>query len=143
MKQNGKLIICALALAIILVSGAVQAQQKPEAKAVQSAKSWLALVDAGKYDQSWDVTARYIKDKITKEQWATAIEQARTQAGALKSRRFTGTQVRTDPKGLPPGQYVAVKYASQFDKLPSATEVVAFKLEGGQWRVVGYFVRPA
>ena len=39
------------------VAAVVHAAEKPEAAATKQATAWLALVDQGKYGESWDAAA--------------------------------------------------------------------------------------
>jgi hypothetical protein len=39
----------------------IQAQSESTAEAQEAAESWLALVDDGKYGESWDEAASYFK----------------------------------------------------------------------------------
>jgi hypothetical protein len=133
------LIIGVLALAPVLLSGTARGQQASKAKAQQAAKSWLGLIDAGNYRQSWGEVAQYLKQKITRAQWVAQLQQVRAPLGAVKSRKLASVQLRDNLRGLPAGQYAAVRYTTAFAKTPPAAEVVALMLENGQWRVVAYF----
>jgi hypothetical protein len=139
MKQKWKLTICSLAMISALLISKAYAQETAQQKAAQSAKSWLALVDAGKYGQSWNGVSQYLKQKITKQQWVAELTQVRSPLGAVKSRTFARVQLRNDLRGLPAGQYAAVQFTTTFDKAPPTPEVVAMMLENGRWRVVAYF----
>jgi hypothetical protein len=139
MKQKWKLTFCVLAIVIAVLPGTAYTQQTAQQRAAQSAKSWLALVDAGKYGQSWNDVSQYLKKKITKKEWVAELQQIRAPLGAVTSRRFADVQLRNDLRGLPAGQYAAVQFTTTFEKSPTAPEVVAMVLESGQWRVVAYF----
>jgi hypothetical protein len=51
------------------ICSAAQAQQKPEELAERSADDWLALVDSGKYVESWQEASQLFKAAVTKEEW--------------------------------------------------------------------------
>jgi len=57
-----------------------------EKQAVATAESWLALTDDGKYSESWDVAADYLKNAVTKDDFAKSLNAARKPLGKLKSR---------------------------------------------------------
>ncbi|HTV54862.1 MAG TPA: DUF4019 domain-containing protein [Terriglobia bacterium] len=139
MRQKWKHTLCAVAIVIGSLSGIARAQQMAEQRAAQAANSWLALVDAGKYGQSWSGVSRYLKNKITKAQWVAELKQVRAPLGQVKSRKFAHVQLRNDLRGMPAGQYAAVQYITSFGKTTPAPEVVAMVLENDQWRVVAYF----
>jgi hypothetical protein len=50
---------------------ALAADVKPEDAAQKAAEAWLALVDAGKYGESWEEAATYFKGAVTKDQWVS------------------------------------------------------------------------
>lgn len=65
MNSFTRLALCAaLLLGSVLSFDAIksaQAQGSPEAAAQQATERWLALVDAGKYGESWDEAAPILK----------------------------------------------------------------------------------
>ena len=64
-----------LLLTVLLgVSALAQSPQKPEQLAQASSDAWLAIVDSGKYANSWDETAQPFKSAVTKEQWLSALD---------------------------------------------------------------------
>ena len=128
------LLLCASAIA--------QTQQKPEQLAQQSAQSWLALVDSGKYADSWDEAAQYFKSAVTKDQWLDALGQARTPQGKVLSRKLkSATYTKTLPNA-PDGEYVVIQYDTDFEHKAGATETIVPMLDkDGKWRVSGYFIK--
>lgn len=64
-----------------LSASVFQAEQKDEKLAQESAESWLALVDAGKYSQSWNEAASFFKQRVTAEQWENAVKSVREPLG--------------------------------------------------------------
>ncbi len=139
-----------LGIALLLTGfGLLSAQQKPEPTkpeqaAQAAAESWLALVDSGKYDQSWEEAASFFKEKVTKEQWKAAMESVRSQVGKIDARKLKSASYAKNPPSAPPGEYVNIQYDSKFQNLPAGLESVSPMLDkDGKWRVAGYFVKPA
>lgn len=138
-----------LSFAILPMARAGQSPARPDTsaqkqKAAQpAAQLWLALVDGGKYDESWEQASQTLKDLVDKSQFATSVESARLPLGKLLSRKLkTSTYTRTLP-GVPEGDYVVIQYSASFENLPSAVEIVTPMLDkDGKWRVSGYYVRP-
>ena len=54
-------VVCTLLSIVLLAGGMLHAAGKPEDEAQKSAQQWLALVDAGKYGESWKVSGYFIK----------------------------------------------------------------------------------
>ena len=73
-----------------------QAEEKAEKLAQEAAESWLALVDAGKYSQSWNEAASFFKERVTAEQWESAVKSVREPLGKLESRILKRSSVHPD-----------------------------------------------
>ena len=133
--------IWTIALVLALVCGSLPADEKTEA-AQKGAEAWLALVDAGKYGESWEEAAGLFKDKVPKSQWEAAMDANRKPLGAVKSRALAGAKYMTELPGVPEGEYVVIQYKTAFEKKSSAIETVTPMLDkDGKWRVSGYFIR--
>ena len=143
------LLMCALAA---LAPGTAHAAPKhhPPAKspappvkspAVKAADTWLALVDAARYDKSWDAAAAGFKAKVTAAQWTQAMQQVRAPLGAVKTRTFASAKRTTTLPGADAGDYAVVEYSTAFAAKPSVETVVLSKEANGQWRTSGYFIR--
>jgi len=118
-----------------------QAGSENVSAAEQAAQSWLQLVDAGKYDESWQQAAEAFRDKISQQAWKQAMEATRKPLGALKSRELISACYTTTLPGAPDGQYVVIQYKTSFENKAEAVETVTPMLEDGQWRVSGYFIK--
>jgi hypothetical protein len=129
---------------IMLVSlcTVAQAQPKPEQVAQQSSDAWLALVDSGKYADSWQESSQLFKAHVTKEQWQSMLRASRNPLGKMRSRKLkSATYTKTLP-GAPDGEYVVIQYESSFEHKQSAVETVTPMLDkDGKWRVSGYFIK--
>jgi hypothetical protein len=134
----GVLILALLAFTATIV----QAQQKPEQLAQQSSDAWLALVDSGKYADSWQEGAQYLKGAVTKDQWQSMLRAARDPLGKMTSRKFKSATYTTTLPGAPDGEYVVIQYETSFEHKKSAVETVTPMLDkDGKWRVSGYFIK--
>ncbi len=119
-----------------------QPQQKPEQLAQQSSDAWLALVDSGKYAESWQDASSMFQAHVTKEQWQGMLRASRDPLGKTTSRKLkSATDTKTLP-GAPDGEYVVIQYESRFEHKQSAVETVTPMLDkDGKWRVSGYFIK--
>jgi hypothetical protein len=140
---ESKLLSRFLAFALLLsICSAAKAQQKPEQLAQQSAEAWLALVDSGKYGDSWQQAAQYFKSAVTSEQWQKALQVSRAPLGKLLSRKLKRATYTRNVPGAPDGEYVVLKYDSSFEHKQSAVETVTPMLDkDGVWRVDGYYIK--
>ncbi len=119
-------------------------QTNPEAEkaAKESAKAWLELIDAEKYDQSQQEAALYVRNLVTKDDWQRSMQGARQPLGKLVSRELKSTRYTTSAPGAPDGQYVIIQYNTSFENKESAVETVTPMLDDdGKWRVSGYYIK--
>ncbi|MGH9344480.1 MAG: DUF4019 domain-containing protein [Terriglobia bacterium] len=138
--RNSLMVVTVIALCGISI--AAKAQQKPEDLAQESAKQWLAVVDSGKYAQSWDEASQYLKSSITQDKWEQTLRKARADLGALKSRNLANAQYKKGLPNMPSAEYVVADYDSAFQSSGSVAETVfVMRDQDGKWRVAGYFVK--
>ena len=130
---------------LLLGSGASRAssgEDKPEAAAGHASEFWLAIVDAGKYGESWDAAAQSLKSVVTKDQWVDALNQVRQPLGKVVSRKLKGTEYLENPASAPPGEYVILQFDTAFENNKSSLETVFTMLESKTtWRVSGYQIQ--
>ncbi|GAA0569359.1 DUF4019 domain-containing protein [Rhizomicrobium electricum] len=129
------LTILAFALLLPIAAHAQQANYG------DACNAWLGLIDAGKYDQSWDTASDYFKSKITKEQWAPMVKAVRDTVGPPLSRSAKSVTPTETLPAAPFGKYIVIVLSTKFAMNQSATETVILKLENGEWKVAGYFVK--
>ncbi len=107
-----------------------------------AATDWLKLVDSGNYAQSWEQAAAVMKTTVAKEQWQQILQTNRAPLGTLVSRKLTSAEYTSELPGAPAGQYVVLKYESNFEHKNSAVEVATPTLDkDGTWRVSLYFIK--
>jgi hypothetical protein len=111
-------------------------------RAQSTAASWLALIDAGKFGESWDAAAPTLREGITREQWRRRGTRVRSRLDTLKARELMRTQYRDSTRQIPGGQpVVALQYETEYDAQTVLEAVVTTRREG-DWGVVGYRVVP-
>ncbi|MDH3453976.1 MAG: DUF4019 domain-containing protein, partial [Desulfuromonadales bacterium] len=101
----------------------------------------LQLVDAEKYAESWQIAAGLMKEKVTEQEWVEKLAKARALSGALVGRSETDVSYSTTAKDSPDGEYIALTYGSKYQQAESVTEYLTVMLEGGHWKVAGYFIQ--
>ncbi len=110
--------------------------------AVQSAEKWLALVDEGKYGESWDEAAGIFRNALSKEKWVEMVGGVRPRFGKILERNVTTKTYKTSVPGAPDGEYVVIKFQAKFEHKASAIETITpSKEQDGTWRVSGYFIK--
>jgi hypothetical protein len=138
-----KVILCSLALALAFMTPCAQSEDSPSTAAAQvAALTWLALIDAGHVDTSWDEAADIFQQHIAKAAWASAAANARTPLGAVISRQLTSARYAKTLPGAPDGEYVVIQFATRFEHKADATEFVTpARAKDGSWKVSGYFIK--
>lgn len=126
-------------LAICLLGATVRASETKEFAALQAARAWLAVVDAGDYDDSWNASASYFRTAVSQEQWRQSLNGVRRPLGKVRARELKGKAYATALLGAPDGEYVVIQFTTSFENKTSAVETVTPMLEAdGRWRVTGY-----
>jgi len=107
------------------------------------AQQWLALVDEGKYADSWSAAGKLFQANMPQEKWGQVLTGARKPLGNVLSRELAGREIKTDIPGAPAGQYALVGFKTNFEHKTDMIETVTLILEeDGQWKVVGYSANP-
>ena len=131
-----------IVLAFCLLGSTAAPAETKEVAALQAARDWLAIVDAGHYDESWFKAARYFKSAVNKEQWRQAVAGVRQPLGKVLARELNSKTYATELPGAPDGEYFVIQFNTAFEKKRAAIETVTPMLEaGGKWSVAGYFIR--
>jgi hypothetical protein len=112
-----------------------------EAAAVEAAKTWLSLVDAGEYGKSWEAAAPLFKGAVDEAAWGKQLGPVRGPLGAVKSRELSSAEYATALPGAPDGEYVVIQFATSFENKASAVETVTPMLDAGAWKVSGYYIK--
>ena len=128
--------------AALLAAAALSAEEPPEKAAEKAASGWLALVDAGRYGESWNQAASLFQRQVTAEQWKTALTNVRQPLGALVSRKLASARHANSLPGAPDGDYVVIVFETVFENKKAAVETVTpMKEKDGSWKVSGYFIK--
>ena len=138
-----KLGIAVTVVALALLAPAVHAGEPATvAHAMAAAEAWLALIDAGRYAESWVAAASLFTAAVTQPDWERMVKAGRGPLGRLTSRTLqSATFTRTLP-GAPDGEYVVLRYATLFERKASAVEIVTpMRDPDGAWRVAGYYIQ--
>lgn len=129
-------------LAFASMSGSADTPAAPastaptESAAAAAARDWLALVDKGDWNGSWEATGQPFKALNTVEIWTKAAQRVQLPLGAVKSRMLVGEE--TVP--APPHGYHMVKFRTDYANRTGAIETLSLVRERGNWRVVGVTV---
>jgi hypothetical protein len=132
-----------LALVLVLLPIATMAQTvDQETEAVTAAEGWLALVDAGKYGESWKAASGFFKIAVPQGQWEQSLKAVRSPLGKLVSRKLLSKTYMTSLPGAPDGEYLVIQFETSFQNKKSAIETITpMKEKDDKWRVSGYYIK--
>ena len=100
--------------------------------------SWLAIVDSGKYAESWEMAAASFQSTTSKEEWMARLEKVRRPLGKVISRQLRSVKHTTA------GKRQEVRFDTSFEGLLAAVETVTFAAQpNSEWKAIGYLIRPA
>jgi hypothetical protein len=111
-------------------------------EAVTASNTWLAIVDADRYGDSWEQACAYFKNVVPKDQWESQVAGVRGPLGPVLSREVVSADFTTKLPGAPDGEYVVIQYRTKFQNKSAATETVTpMRDKDGVFRVSGYYIR--
>jgi hypothetical protein len=136
-------IVCFVVIGLILCTTNVMAGISDREKAaIAAAEKWLAIVDKGKYMESWEASSEYFKQALTQDQWEQALRAVRGPLGKLISRKVKNATYTNSLPGAPDGQYVVIQFNTSFENKKSGIETVTPMIDkDGVWRVSGYYIK--
>lgn len=142
MKRKSRILLSLGFISILAFLQFAMADQAKEKSAVNAAKTWLKLVDEGKYSESWDETSQYFKNAVPREQWNASLKSVRSPLGEVLSRNLKSKKYTKTLPGAPDGEYVVIQYETSFKNKQHAIETVTPMLDkDGKWRVSGYYIK--
>lgn len=127
-------ILIALALTTAIEPPAPQAD-------VAAAKTWVGLVDAKQWDESWKAAGTLFKSHVPEAHWASTVQPVREPLGPVSSRSLKDITKTTTLPGAPDGDYEIVQFQTSFANKAAAVETVVLSREASGWKVDGYFIR--
>lgn len=123
-------------------AGTMNENDPDVALAKKAALAWLALADAGKFEETWVEAASIFQKKQTKAAWATGLGGARPTMGKIVTRTYLNHEIRTILPELPPGKYITVRFNSVFEKHKDGAESVTLVKDGTRgYRMMSYFLK--
>ena len=131
------------ALAIFLLFGlSPLANADPDSTdtPVSAAEAWLVLADKLDYQESWSEASSLMRAEVSQTEWAKTLDNIRGPLGSLEKRKLVTVSFHPTLPDAPDGEYVTLRFASSFESMESAVEIVVVaKEQDSTWRVIGYF----
>jgi hypothetical protein len=144
MRTTGSRLFTRLLWVSLLVGAEAASGQETDPQALEAALEWLILLDNGQYGRTWDTAADLFQTAITRDGWITRITSVKAPLGRLVARQFKSSEPVTNPAGVPEGEYLVIRFTTSFENSESSSEtLVLHHGPEGEWKVSGYFIRPA
>ena|SRR5438270_4089105 len=137
------LLILASTLSILLAGCASHSASRAEKRtnendARAAGLRWLQLLDAGDYEEAFELEAQDFRIYRTQSQFVRLMQARRAPFGRALSRNFIGAAHVERFVGAPEGNYESVLFKTAFEhKNPTAERVILIKQPAG-WRVIDY-----
>lgn len=134
--------LIALLLLLLCTSVAYAEESTILEKVESSARSWLELIDGGKYKESWEHSAPLFKAKVPEAGWVKSITAIRTPRGAMSARYIATAGATNSLSGFPDGDYVVLQFYTTFAAKGLAMETVTLvKAQDETWQIAEYAIK--
>ena len=134
------LIVACVFMIVFPILNETPDKEKAE-KATVVAMEFLHLIDAGKYAESWQMSAVLMKERVTEKDWVEKLTKARALSGTLLERQEKDSSYSTTAVDSPEGEYISLVFDSRYQKAESVAEYITVMLDEGHWKVAGYFIQ--
>jgi DNA-binding CsgD family transcriptional regulator len=112
------------------------------AVSLPNARIFLAAVDLGDWQESWNAAGPYFQSQASAEEWSAMVEPVRGPLGQTETRRLVTVQRASTLPGAPDGEYEVLQFQTKFaNRELIATETVIMLQFRGEYGVAGYFIR--
>jgi hypothetical protein len=108
------------------------------ADSLEVARAWVAQIDAGQYEVSYNSGGQALHDKVPENRWVLILNALRLHWGTVVTRKEVSHVYKSNGYEGDEGEFMVITYDTTFAKLDAVTEVVVLKWEDGRWLGVGY-----
>ena len=126
---------------LVALAATASNQPSPGQADLNAAHAWVSLIDAKRWDESWNTAGTLFKSQMPQPRWASTIQPVRDPLGTVSSRSVKSVTKTKSLPGVPDGEYEVVQFQTNFSNKAAATETVVLSHEGSGWKVDGYFIR--
>ncbi len=129
-------------LAIIFVPMYTNKPDKNKTDAsVAAATEFLQMVDAGRYDDSWQITDPFLQKKVPLQDWQAKLKNISETFGPVAERSLDNVSFTAPTAELPESEFIMLEYETRFEKKEMKEAVTLVLGNDNRWRVVGYFIQ--
>ena len=130
-------------LLLLFYTSAVYAEENDILDKVESsARSWVGLVDSGKYKESWENLSPLLKTKASEAEWIKSITAIRASRGIVNARYIATAGSTKTLSGFPEGNYIVLQFYTTFTEKGLALETITLaKTQDETWQVLEYSIK--
>jgi len=112
------------------------------AQVERSARDWLARVDAGDYQESWEQASKLLKSKTAQAEWVKSTTALRSPRGKMTARYIATAGTTTSLSGFPEGEYIVLQFYTTFAPQSLALETITLSRASDEtWQIVDYAMK--
>lgn len=115
------------------MAGGAEAVTEPAAAAADAARTFLGLVDQGRWAESYAATGGQFRKLNTLARWSDVSQRVRPPLGKVLTREMIANEFVP----APPHGYQLVKFRSAYENGTVQAENLSLEWEDGAWKVVG------
>lgn len=109
--------------------------------AVIAAEQWMAMIDAGRYAESWEEAASIFRGRVQKQKWLQMTRLVREPLGKIISRKITSEKFEFRQIDGVRREFLVVRFETSFENMNYTVETITSLLDkDGRWRVSGYLI---
>lgn len=135
--------VMVLCCAMIVFTARTGWTQKPQVDpaTLEATLVWLAVMDAGLYEEGWSQSHPLFQEKLERGQWLQQMQSERMPLGEVKSRTVFDTGYFGNIPNHPGLEMTVIQFQSSFENKPQAIETLSpVRMNGGPWKVGGYVI---
>jgi len=133
--------ILVLAAVLFTATTGFAADTADSGPAIKAEQTWMALVDAGNYAESWKQAAPLFQQQVKETDWADIAGKVRGPLGKVLKRSAPSAQYTTQLPGAPDGKYWLIQDTADFEHKTGAVELITLTQTPAGWQVIGYRIR--
>lgn len=138
---------CLSALLLLIPMTGLHAVADREIQAKETALTWLALIDEGKYAEALDQADPHLRESIERQAWVDGLTQVRKPLGQADSRRLLRLFATTLLPEAPEGDYVVVNFRTRYAlREDPMNEIIVLSAQedtpydNPTWKVIGFYL---
>ena len=136
-------LILLLTVCLLAAPVALRADDDSElAEAASVGQAWLAEIDGGHYEQSYNDGSSALHQKLTMDVWVKILNAERPPMGRVVSRQEISRVRHADGMEGAQGDFIVIGYRTSFENRADELEYVVLKHDFGGWRGTGYDFGP-